>query len=186
MARLILHRIELNGMRIIERQPLGDERGWFERLFCDEELRPVLGERRIRQINRSFTARRGVVRGLHFQHPPAAEVKIVSCLRGEVFDVAVDLRAGSKTFLQWHGEYLSAGNRRALLIPEGFAHGFQTLTEDCELLYLHTAAYDAAREDGFDALDPRIGIDWPLPISQRSPRDEGLPGVPEDFGGVSL
>lgn len=184
MARLILHRTGLAGALVIERRPLGDERGWFERLFCDEELRPALGERRIRQINRSFTAQRGAVRGLHFQYPPSAEVKIVSCLRGEVFDVAVDLRAGSKTFLQWYGERLTAENRRSLLIPEGFAHGFQTLSEDCELLYLHTAAYDAEREGGFDALDPRIGIDWPLPVSQRSPRDEGLPVVPEDFGGI--
>jgi len=186
MARLILHPTALVDALVIERQGLGDARGWFERLFCDEELRPVLGERRIRQINRSFTAQRGAVRGLHFQYPPSAEVKIVSCLRGEVFDVAVDLRAGSKTFLQWHGEYLSADNRRSLLVPEGFAHGFQTLSEDCELLYLHTAAYDAGREDGFDALDPGIGIDWPLPVSQRSPRDQGLPTVPEDFGGIVL
>jgi len=186
MARLILHPTALADALVIERQGLGDGRGWFERLFCDEELRPALGERRIRQINRSFTAQRGAVRGLHFQYPPSAEVKIVSCLRGEVFDVAVDLRAGSKTFLQWHGERLSADNRRSLLIPEGFAHGFQTLTEDCELLYLHTAAYDAGREDGFDALDPGIGIDWPLPVSQRSPRDQGLPTVPEDFGGIVL
>ena len=186
MARLILYPTRLGGVRLIERQPLGDERGWFERLFCEEELRPVLGARRIHQVNRSFTVRRGAVRGLHFQHPPAAEVKIVSCLRGQVFDVAVDLRAGSDTFLQWHGVRLSADNRRSLLIPEGFAHGFQTLTEDCELLYLHTAAYDAEREDGFDALDSRIGVGWPLPVSHRSPRDEGLPDVPEDFGGIAL
>ncbi len=184
MSRLKLRETALPGVGVIERHALGDQRGWFERLFCDEELQPVLGGRRIRQINRSFTAELGVVRGLHFQYPPSAETKVVSCLRGEVFDVAVDLRAGSKTFLQWHGEHLSADNRRSLLIPEGFAHGFQTLVDDCELLYLHTAPYDADREGGYDALDPKIGIDWPLAISRRSPRDEGLPTVPDDFEGI--
>ncbi len=185
VSRLMLHPTAIEGVQVIERQPLGDERGWFARLFCDQELGPVLGGRRIRQINRSLTAQRGALRGLHFQHPPSAELKIVSCLRGEVFDVAVDLRAGSPTFLQWHGEVLSADNHRSLLIPEGCAHGFQTLAEDCELLYLHTAPYDAEREGGFDALDAAIGIDWPLPVTQRSPRDQGLPPVTPDFEGIA-
>lgn len=186
MSRLILHPTALADVLVIERQGLGDARGWFERLFCDDELRPALGDRRIRQINRSFTAQRSAVRGLHFQYPPSAEMKIVTCLRGEVFDVAVDLRAGSSTFLQWHGEVLSAENNRSLLIPEGFAHGFQTLSEDCELLYLHTAAYDPGREGGLDCLDPEIGIQWPLPVGRRSEKDQALPTVTRNFRGIEL
>ena len=97
-----------------------------------------------------MTASRGTVRGMHFQHPPHAETKFVSCLRGEVFDVAVDLRNGSPTFLHWHAEILSADNHRTLVIPEGFAHGFQTLSDDCEMLYFHTAAYNPEAEGGLN------------------------------------
>jgi dTDP-4-dehydrorhamnose 3,5-epimerase len=104
-------------------------------------------------------------------------MKLVSCLRGEVFDVAVDRRQDSPTFLQWHAERLSADNHKTLAIPEGFAHGFQTLTADCELLYLHTAAYEPDAEDGLNALDPGLAIDWPLPISDRSVRDQALPAI---------
>ena len=186
MARLILHRTELDGVRIIEREVLGDRRGWFERLFCESELADILDGRRVVQANRSLTGERATVRGLHFQYPPAAEVKLVTCLRGEVFDVAVDLRAGSPTFLQWHGEVLTGENHHSLLIPEGFAHGFQTLSDDCEMLYFHTAAYDSQHEGGLDSLDPAIGIEWPLPVGRRSQRDRELPRVDEDFRGIAL
>jgi dTDP-4-dehydrorhamnose 3,5-epimerase len=186
VGRLRLSETPLRGLVRIERRILGDRRGYFERLYCADELGSVLGDRRIVQINHSYTQAKGTLRGLHFQHPPSAELKIVSCLRGEVFDVAVDLRAGSATRLQWHAERLSADNHYSLLIPEGFAHGFQTLSEDCELLYLHTAAYDPAREDGLDCLDPAIGIDWPLPVGGRSPRDQSLPRVTPEFEGIPL
>ena len=116
---------------------------------------------------------RGSVRGLHFQRPPRAEKKLVQCLRGEVFDVAVDLRRGSPTFLQWHGERLSGDNGVALLIPEGFAHGLQTLAGDVDMLYCHSVAYAAESEGGVHPRDPRLAIDWPLPIALLSPRDEG-------------
>ena len=186
MPRLKLVGTPLPDLYCIERAVMGDQRGYFERLYCSEELAPALGGRSIVQINRSYTLARAAVRGLHFQYPPAAETKIVSCLRGEVFDVAVDLRAGSETFLQWHAEVLSEDNHRSLLIPEGFAHGFQTLREDCELLYLHTAAYDPEREGGLDCLDERIGIRWPLPVSNRSARDENQPKVTDAFRGIKL
>ena len=111
----------LQRLKLIQRRPIGDQRGSLERMFCAEELRsPILGKC-IVQINRTLTTKRGTVRGLHFQYPPHAEAKVVSCLHGEVFDVAVDLRAGSPTFLHWHAEILSAGNHKSLLIPEGFA-----------------------------------------------------------------
>jgi dTDP-4-dehydrorhamnose 3,5-epimerase len=111
-------------------------------------------------------------------------MKLVSCLRGEVWDVAVDLRPDSPTYLAWHAERLSADNRQALLIPEGFAHGFQALTDDVELLYCHSAAYAPQAERGLDALDPRLAIPWPLPLAERSPRDEGLPRIDASFTGV--
>ena len=123
---------------------------------------------------------------MHFQHPPHAETKFVSCLRGEVFDVAVDLRQGSPTFLRWHAEILSAGNHKTLMIPEGFAHGVQTLTEDCEMLYFHTAAYQPGAECGLNAKDPRLNIRWPEAITELSPRDAAHPLVTEDFSGVTV
>lgn len=138
------------------------------------------------QINHSFTRRRGAVRGLHFQYLPHTETKIVTCLRGEIFDVAVDLRHDSPTLLRWYGEILSAANGKSLYIPEGFAHGFQNLTEECELLYLHTEAYTAQEEGGVHPLDPRVGVGWPLPITELSPRDENHSLLGDDFDGVQL
>src|SRR3990172_421521 len=143
----------LAGLAIIQRTPIGDSRGYLERLFCAEELQALVRNKNIAQINHTLTARRGALRGMHFQHPPRAEVKFVSCLRGEVFDVAVDLRRGSPTFLHWHGANLSADSHKTVLIPEGFAHGFQTLTDDCEMLYFHTAAYQTEAEGGLNAQD---------------------------------
>jgi dTDP-4-dehydrorhamnose 3,5-epimerase len=137
----------LAGLAVILRKPMRDERGFFERLFCQEELQTAGLTKPIVQINRSLTRKKGTVRGMHFQYPPHSEVKIVSCLKGEIFDVAVDIRSGSATCLRWHGELLSAENNRSMLIPEGFAHGFQTLSDDCELLYLHTAAYAPVKAD---------------------------------------
>lgn len=171
---------------MLVRKPAGDARGFLERLYCDAELASALGSRRIQQVNRTLTASRGTVRGMHFQHPPAAEVKIVSCLRGRVFDVAVDLREGSSTFLHWHGEILGGDEHRSLIIPEGCAHGFQTLTDDCEMLYLHTASYTPASEDGVHPNDPRLAIEWPEPISTLSARDGSHPLLPPEFNGISL
>src|SRR5690606_8404515 len=118
------------------------------------------------------STRRGTIRGLHFQYAPHAETKIVSCLQGSIYDVAVDLRAGSQTFLQWYGLILSAERQNSLVIPPGFAHGFQTLEDNTQILYLVSAPYSAADEDGLNPLDPTIGIEWPLPPSEISPRDQ--------------
>lgn len=167
----------LDGLSVLQRHPIGDQRGYLERLFCQETLQPLIGERRIVQINHTLTTKAGTVRGLHFQHPPHAEMKLVSCLRGEVFDVAVDLRQDSPTFLRWYATNLSAENHRSLIIPEGFGHGFQALTDQVELLYLHTAAYHPEAEDGINALDARLAIAWPLPVGERSTRDKSLPGL---------
>ena len=176
----------LQGLKLIQRKPICDSRGYFERLFCAEELKALIPSRGVEQINHSLTAKRGTVRGLHFQYPPHAETKYVSCLRGEVFDVAVDLRQGSPSFLRWHAEILSADNHKTLVIPEGFAHGFQTLTKDCEMLYLASAAYQPTAEAGLNANDPTLAIRWPEPITEISSRDAAHPLVTGDFSGVAL
>jgi dTDP-4-dehydrorhamnose 3,5-epimerase len=125
------------------------------------------------------------VRGLHFQYPPCEETKVVSCIQGSIFDVAVDIRRSSPTFLHWHAEVLSSDNMKSLLIPEGFAHGFQTLSEDCILIYLHTAFYAPEAEGGMNVKDPRLSISWPLPISGLSVRDSNCPYIDYSFEGNS-
>jgi dTDP-4-dehydrorhamnose 3,5-epimerase len=185
-ARFEILDTPLEQLKVIERKLVGDQRGYLERMFCAEELQPLFHGKGIVQINHSLTARRGTVRGMHFQYPPYAEMKVVSCLRGEVFDVAVDVRQGSPTFLRWHAEVLSAGNHRTLLIPEGFAHGFQTLTDDCELLYFHTAAWQPSAEGALNAQDPGLDIRWPEPVTELSARDAGHPFVGKQHIGVAL
>ena len=186
MKRLAIADLPLAGLKRVERQRLGDARGFLSRLFCAEELVAAGWTKPVAQINQTVTAKRGTVRGMHFQHPPHAEMKLVICLRGEVWDVAVDIRAGSKTFLHWHAERLSADNGCALLIPEGFAHGLQTLTDDVELLYCHSAAYSAPAEAGLNPTDPRLAIAWPLPIAELSARDAQHPMLDGQFAGVAL
>lgn len=185
-ARFDIHTTPLSGLKVVERKLLGDSRGYLERMFCREELRDVFGERQVVQINHTLTQILGTVRGMHFQYAPHAEMKFVSCLRGAAFDVAVDLRKGSPTFLRWHAETLSADNHRTLAIPEGFAHGFQTLTDDCEMLYLHTAAYTPGAEAGLNPRDARLAIAWPLPIAEMSLRDAAHARVDDGFPGVVL
>lgn len=163
-----------------------DARGSLSRLFDDQAFAEIGLRQAIRQINHSVTHRRGTVRGLHFQHPPHAETRIVSCLRGEIFDVAVDLRPDSPSFLKWHGEVLSAENLGALCIPEGFAHGFQALSDECELLYLHTGHYTPEAEGALHATDPRLGIVWPLAITAMSERDRAHPFIAGDFPGIRV
>jgi dTDP-4-dehydrorhamnose 3,5-epimerase len=176
----------LSGLQLIRRLPIRDERGWLERIYESEMFAELLSGQCIAQINRTLTAHRGTVRGMHYQLPPHAEAKLVSCLRGTVLDVAVDVRRGSPSFLQWHAQRLSAENHLSLLIPPGFAHGFQALEENCELLYLHTAAYVPQAEAALNARDPRLAISWPEPITMQSPRDAAHPLLGADFQGVGL
>ena len=186
MSRFTLTPTPLAGVTRVERQRLGDHRGFLSRLFCAEELAPAGWDGPIAQINQTYTQARGTIRGMHFQHPPAAEIKLVICLRGAVLDVALDLRAGSPTFLAHHAETLSSENQAALLIPRGCAHGFQALTEDVELLYLHSHAYSAALEGGVSPLDPAIGIGWPLPAGPMSNRDLSHPPLTAAFEGLRV
>ena len=186
MSRFGITDLPLAGLKLVERQNLGDSRGWFSRLYCSKELATAGFVGPIAQVNVSHTTTRGTVRGLHFQTPPHVEMKLVSCLRGRVWDVAVDLRRGSETFLHWHGEELSADNRRALLVPEGFAHGFQTLTDGVELLYCHSTAHEPRAEAGLHPCDPALGIDWPIDISELSDRDVQQPPIDAEFSGLMI
>jgi dTDP-4-dehydrorhamnose 3,5-epimerase len=166
----------LHNAFVIHLKPFIDERGHFSRLFCENELRTGIGfDKKIVQINHSFTKQKGSVRGLHFQVPPYSEVKIIKCIRGKVFDVMVDMRPNSATYLQWHSVVLSPEANNAVLIPEGFAHGFQTLKANCELLYFHTAFYTPNTEGGLRYDDPKLKIDWTLPVTQISVRDKNHP-----------
>lgn len=176
----------LAGLQVVQSTPHHDARGAFSRLFCAEELDEILGGREIAQINQSRTSRAGAVRGLHFQNPPHAEMKMIRCLRGRVWDVAVDLRSGSPTFLQWHAEELTPDDGLMMVIPEGFAHGFQVLEPDSELLYLHTEFYHPAAEAGLRHNDPRLAISWPLAAQDLSPRDLSHPMADAGFVGVAL
>lgn len=176
----------ISGLEVVETTPYIDSRGTFARLYCENDLASLIGSRRIVQINLSRTATIGAVRGLHYQRPPHAEMKLVRCLKGKVWDVAVDLRHNSPTFLRWHAEVLSPNNMRMMVIPEGFAHGFQVLEPDSELLYLHTAFYKPGAENGLRHDDPRLAIHWPIDVQDLSQRDAAHPFINSDYSGVAL
>ena len=178
--------IGIAGALVVEGQPHTDHRGAFSRLFCERELAEVIGDRHVVQINHSRTHAVGAVRGMHFQHPPHAEMKMVRCVRGRVWDVLVDLRAGSPTFLHWHAEELSPDASRMLVIPEGCAHGFQVLEADSELLYLHTAFYTPPSEGALRYDDPLLAIPWPLPVTDLSERDKTHALLSNNFIGLDV
>ena len=177
---------KLQGNYLIDNENYADERGFFTRTFCEKKFENILKNKKITQINRSFTKIRGTVRGLHFQYPPHAETKIISCLKGEVWDVAVDIRMGSPTFLKYHAVILSEDKSQSFLIPEGFAHGFQTLSDNCEMLYFHTANYNVDAEGAINALDDRLKIQWPKKITCISERDTKFSRLSKNFLGVDL
>lgn len=156
------------------------------RLFCQRELAEILGNRQVVQINQSRTKKKGAVRGLHFQYPPHAEMKLVRCVKGRVWDVAVDLRAGSSTFLKWIAEELSAENHFMMVIPEGCAHGFQVLEANSELVYLHSAFYTPESEGGARYDDPILGISWPRKSTDISEHDQAHPLIGPAFQGMYL
>lgn len=186
MSRFIISSTPLSDLKTVERQPLADDRGFLARIFCAEEFRGLGWQTPPIQINHTLTIGKGTVRGMHFQHPPHSEMKLVSCLRGEVWDVAVDIRAGSPTFLKWYGARLSASNNLAMMLPEGFAHGFQALSDNAELLYCHSAAYEKMAEDGLNPNDPALAIDWPFAVKSLSEKDGSRPFLKSDYKGVSL
>ena len=180
----IVKKTEFSGVFILDNDRFQDSRGSFTRLFCRNELSEIIGSRQIVQINRSITPETGHLRGMHFQLPPHAEMKLVRCNQGKVFDVIVDLRADSPTFLKWLGTELSKENDRLLVVPEGFAHGFQVLEPNSELTYLVTSFYTPESERGIRFDDPRVSIHWPLPPSGLSAKDLLHPHLKEEFAGL--
>ena len=186
MSRFQVVDTPLAGLKIVERARQSDERGFFSRMFCADELQAAGWSKPITQINQTLTRRQGAVRGMHFQHPPHAEMKLVNCVRGEVWDVAVDLRRGSPTFLKWFGIALSPENGRALLVPEGFAHGFQVLAPESELIYFHSCPYHAASEGAVHPQELQVGVEWPLAIAEMSARDQAHPMLLPSFQGISV
>jgi len=174
----------INGLYVIELDLFRDERGWFARTFCKEEFKKAGFDNEWVQMNHSFTIQKGTLRGMHFQFPPYSEIKMVRCIAGSVFDVAIDLRKNSATFLQWFGIEISAENKKMILIPDGFAHGFQTLQNNCELIYHHTNFYTPDAEAGIKYNDPGIGIKWPLPVNEISKKDDNYAYLKENFKGI--
>ncbi len=153
----------------------GDARGYFVRVFDLETLRGIDPSFSVVQVNRSLTGARGAIRGLHFQRAPKAEDKLIQCLRGTIFDVAVDIRPDSPTYRRWVAAELSAENKELLLVPKGCAHGFQTLSEDCLVEYFVTEFYSPQHEGGMHWNDPALGIQWPLPCTMTSEKDAAWP-----------
>ena len=186
MNRFNVSNLPLAGLKLLQRQRQGDNRGFLTRLYCADELFSAGWRRPLAQINYTNTVRCGTVRGMHYQLPPHAEMKLVTCVRGEVWDVAIDLRVDSSTFLNWHAEILSSVNNRAMLIPEGFAHGFQTLSDDVEILYFHSVAHSPESEAALNPKDPSLIIAWPLEITELSIRDAEHPFIDYGFEGVRI
>lgn len=174
----------LAGSYTITLSPAADSRGWFARTYCKNEFSQIGHAKEWVQINHSFTAATGTVRGMHYQLPPFSEIKMLRCIAGAVYDVIVDIRKGSPTFLQWFGVTLSSENKKMLYIPTGFAHGFQTLSPGCELIYHHSECYTPGAEGGLRYNDPALGIQWPLPPTALSERDSQHPLLTSNFTGI--
>lgn len=171
----------IKDLYIIEPEPFIDHRGKFYRVFCENELNKIGHSKRIVNVNSSTTLKKGSIRGMHFQYPPKAEIKIVKCVSGSIFDVAVDLRKNSPTYLQWHGEILSKENLKMLYVPEGFGHGFQALEDDVEIIYFVTEFYSPENEGGVRYNDPKVNVKWPLEVVDISEKDGKIPLIDDNF-----
>ena len=177
---------KIKGLYIAELELFSDDRGFFARAYCNKELEKINIEKPITQINHSSTSTVGAIRGMHYQNTPYTEIKMVRCIVGEIFDVAIDLRKDSDTFLQWHGEYLNSKNFKMMVIPEGFAHGFQVIKPNSELLYFHTESYTQKAESGLLFNDEKIGIRWPLQVTDISDRDLRCKLITKEFKGLNI
>ncbi len=174
----------LSGSFVIETLPIYDERGCFERFYCKKEFEDIGHVRDWVQLNHSVTKKKGTIRGMHFQKTPYEEIKMVKCIKGSILDVILDLRKNSSTLLQWYAIELSDSNNKMIYIPAGFAHGFQSLTDDCELIYHHSQYYNPNAESGIHFNDPRIQINWPLPVTMVSQRDLNNAYLDKTFNGI--
>lgn len=181
---MIFEETILQGSYIISPKILEDNRGWFSRFFCKTEFIKIGHSKEWVQMNHSFTSKKGSIRGMHFQKPPFEEIKMVRCIAGAVYDVIVDIRENSSTFLQHFGLELSDANKKMIYIPTGFAHGFQTLTDDAELIYHHTEFYRPEAESALHFKDPILNIDWPLIPTEVSERDSNHKFLTQHFKGL--
>lgn len=176
----------LSGAYVIELESFQDERGLFMRTFCQKEFAAIGFHEQIVQINHSITKHKGTIRGMHYQVPPAGEIKIIRCVQGKVWDVMVDIRKGSPSFKKWHGVELSQDNMSMAFIPEGFAHGFQALTDNTALIYHHSGFYSPENEQGLRFNDPTLSINWPLPACKISNRDQNFSLLTTTFQGIKI
>ncbi|MBU3632891.1 dTDP-4-dehydrorhamnose 3,5-epimerase family protein [Polynucleobacter sp. AP-Feld-500C-C5] len=186
MQKIFIEKLNFSGLFRMVRNPFKDDRGEFSRIFCTNELSKVGWDKPIVQINRSTNYYRGTVRGLHYQQPPFSEKKIIMCESGRVWDVVVDIRAGSTTFLQYHIEELSEDSDSALIVPEGFAHGFQVLEDNTKLIYIHSEFYAESYQKGLNVKDPSLSISWPLEIKNLSSKDRDIEMINANFMGVNI
>jgi dTDP-4-dehydrorhamnose 3,5-epimerase len=171
----------LEGSFVIDPGIFEDERGWFTRYYCKKEFSAIGHDKEWVQMNQSFNNKKGTLRGMHFQRVPFAEIKLVKCVSGSVWDVVIDLRRQSSTFLQSFAIELSAANGRMIYIPEGFAHGFQTLEDNSSLLYHHSSYYEPGKEGSLRYNDPALNLNWPLEVTVISKKDAGHPLIDEQF-----
>jgi dTDP-4-dehydrorhamnose 3,5-epimerase len=176
----------LEGAFLIELEKRGDDRGFFARFFCEKEFDDHGLQTRFLQVNNSLSAKRGTLRGLHYQLPPAGEVKLVRAIKGRLWDVIVDLRAGSPSFGKWFGAELNDENRLMMYVPRGFAHAFITLTDNVEALYMVSEFYAPDRERGVRWNDPAVGVEWPIQPTEISDKDKSWPDINAEFHGTEL
>jgi dTDP-4-dehydrorhamnose 3,5-epimerase len=181
---MIFQPTSLENAFLVAPEPFNDERGSFERYYCRKDFEQIGHQKDWVQLNHSVTHTKGSIRGLHFQLPPFREIKLVKCVKGKVYDVIVDMRKDSTTFLQHFGAELSEQNHLMMYIPEGFAHGFQTLENECHLIYHHSEYYMPGAESGFRFNDPVLNIQWPLPVSIISGRDRNHKLIDDHFKGI--
>ncbi|MEP6584374.1 MAG: dTDP-4-dehydrorhamnose 3,5-epimerase [Ginsengibacter sp.] len=172
------------GLYTIQLKKNEDERGLFARTYCKNEFAQIGFDKEFVQFNHSLTRNKGTLRGIHFQKAPFKEYKLIRCIKGRVFDVAVDLRKNSSTFLKHIGVELNEENMLSILIPEGFGHAFQALSNDATLIYHHTNFYEPKAEGGIKYDDPVLNINWPLPVIEVSEKDKAHTWLPENFKGI--
>jgi len=183
---MIFHNTWIQGLTLIELTPFKDARGEFARLFCENEFKEYNLDTSFVQINKSINYEKGTLRGLHYQVPPFAETKVVTCLQGSMFDVVVDLRKNSTSFLKSYSVELSANNNKMLYIPKGFAHGFQILEENTIVMYFHSNFYSPDSERGIMFNDKLIDISWPLAPTRISKKDKTYSPLTNQFKGIEL
>ena len=176
----------LNGAYVVELEPFRDERGFFARTFCKRDFSVIGHHQEFVQFNHSMTRYKGTIRGMHYQVPPSAEIKLIRCIVGEVYDVIIDIRKDSPTFLNHYGIVLSNENLKMIYVPEGFAHGFQTLSDNTQMIYHHTAYYNPEYERGLRYNDPVFGIKWPMPPTNLTEKDQKYPMINNNFKGIIL